>query len=340
MKTVNPIEIIGGGLAGLSLGLALSREEIPVTIHEAGVYPRHRVCGEFITGLGDETIRRLGLDALLADALSLREIAWFIDGRFARSQSLPMPAIAMSRHRLDARLAKACVEAGGMLHTHSRMSDAATPPGRIVATGRRPEKSNWLGLKIHARDFVLASDLEVHLGRQCYVGLSRLEDGRVNVCGLFRRQPLSAPGPTLLLRYLQAGGLHELAERLAGSDLDHESFCAVAAVGFDRRVTKTAGMVLGDACAMIPPFTGNGMAMAFQSAELALQPVLDYARRKTDWATACTRLRSAQRRRFGLRLASAQLVHPFLFRPSHQRWLSALNRRGMLPLNPLYGVLH
>lgn len=340
MKSVNPIAIIGGGLAGLSLGLALRREEVAVTIDEAGTYPRHRVCGEFITGLGDETIRRLGLDPLLADALSLHEITWFIGGRPARNQRLPLRAIAISRHRLDARLAKAFVGAGGVLHTHSRRLDPTLPPGRIVATGRRPGKSGWLGLKIHARAMVDMGDLEVHLGRQCYVGLARLEDGRTNVCGLFRRQSLSAPGSALVLHYLRAGGLHELADRLARTDLDEESFCAVAAVGFDRRVPDSAGMVLGDACAMIPPFTGNGMAMAFQSAELALQPVLDYARGRTDWASACSRLRSAQRRRFGLRLASAGLMHPFLFRPSLQRWLSALNRRGLLPLNPLYGILH
>ena len=52
-----PIEIIGGGLAGLSLGLALRRGGVPVTLHEAGEYPRHRVCGEFITGLDPATRR-------------------------------------------------------------------------------------------------------------------------------------------------------------------------------------------------------------------------------------------------------------------------------------------
>ena len=51
MKSLQPIEIVGGGLAGLSLGLALRQQDIPVTLFEAGSYPRHRVCGEFITGL-------------------------------------------------------------------------------------------------------------------------------------------------------------------------------------------------------------------------------------------------------------------------------------------------
>jgi len=49
------VEVVGGGLAGLSLGLALRRRGVPVTVWEAGHYPRHRVCGEFITGLDRAT---------------------------------------------------------------------------------------------------------------------------------------------------------------------------------------------------------------------------------------------------------------------------------------------
>ena len=37
------VTIIGGGLAGLTLGLALRQRDVPVTVCEAGTYPRHRV---------------------------------------------------------------------------------------------------------------------------------------------------------------------------------------------------------------------------------------------------------------------------------------------------------
>ena len=66
------IEIIGGGLAGFRWSGAATGG-MPVTIFEAGDYPRHRVCGEFISGLESATIDRLGLAPLLADALRHHE---------------------------------------------------------------------------------------------------------------------------------------------------------------------------------------------------------------------------------------------------------------------------
>ena len=342
MTAPNPIEIIGGGLAGLSLGLALRRARVPVTLFEAGTYPRHRVCGEFITGLGAETIARLGLAPFLGDALQHREVAWFLDDseRAARIQTLPSPALGLSRYALDARLASAFVAAGGELRTNTRVTDLAPCAGRVFASGRRRGRSPWLGLKIHAHNLPLERDLELHLGEHAYVGLSRIEGGAVNVCGLFRRRALCAKGENLLLGYLQAAGLAALAARLGAATLDADSFCAVAAVCFDRRVPPADRLCLGDACAMIPPFTGNGMAMAFQSAELALDPLLAYAHGAGAWDKVCRGLHTELRRHFRVRLASADALHPFLSEPPRQRVLRTLNRARLLPLRPLYAALH
>ena len=333
------IEIIGGGLAGLSLGLALRRSAVPVTLAEAGGYPRHRVCGEFITGLSRTTLARLGLAPFLHDALLHHEVAWFINGRLARRQRLPSPARAISRHRLDARLADAFVAAGGELHTHTR-GPAEEAAGRVFTTGRRRSSSSWLGLKIHACDLPLRCDLELHLGENAYVGLTRVEDGHVNICGLFRRREISTKGAELILAYLRAADLLPLAERLAGATFHADSFSAVAAVGFDRQVADRSRVALGDACAMTPPFTGNGMAMAFQGAEAALDPLLAYARGRIEWPETRGAIHQALERRFRVRLAAADLLHPFLLRPPRQRWTGRLARIGLLPLRPLYSLLH
>lgn len=341
------IEIIGGGLAGLSLGIALRQARVPVTIHEAGDYPRHRACGEFITGLAPATIDRLGLAPALTGALVHRHVEWFLPGQQSRTQRLPAPALGLSRHTLDTRLAERFEQLGGQLHRRARVVELSEQPGRVFALGRRrATSSRWLGLKVHARDLPLRQELELHLGAGGYVGLARIEDDQVNICGLFQRHALSAAGPELLVQYVRAIGLPELAARLGNADLEAESFCAVAALEFDRAVEPTSpsgspnAIRLGDAAAMIPPFTGNGMAMAFQSAEVALAPLVAYADGSADWAETCAVTQAGLRRRFRVRLASAGALHPWLIRRTTQRWLGFLGRARLLPLRALYTALH
>jgi flavin-dependent dehydrogenase len=338
---IHPIEIIGGGLSGLALGAALRRAGVPVTIFEAGDYPRHRVCGEFITGLDGKTMARLGLAPFLADATRHHRMAWCLQGAPMRIQTLPSPALGLSRHALDARLAEEFVRLGGELRTHTRVADDAAPPGRVFATGRRRGRPAWLGLKFHVRGLELAADLELHLGRSAYVGLAPVEDGVVNVCGLFHlRADVHGEHASLLLAHLRAAGLETLAGRLEDAEIDETSFTAVAGLRFDRSPPATDRLLLGDAFAMIPPFTGNGMAMAFQSAELALDPLLAYAREEAGWSATCRAVHTRLRRRFRLRLASANALHVFLFSPRRQRWLFALNRARLLPLRTFYHALH
>ncbi|MCE9610229.1 MAG: hypothetical protein K8R23_08465 [Chthoniobacter sp.] len=340
MIAPQPIEIIGGGLAGLSLGLALRRAGVPVSIIEAGKYPRHRVCGEFITGLSATTIARLGLTPFLSDAIRHHEVAWFQNETLLHIQTLPSPALGLSRHAIDARLAAAFVAAGGELRTGIRVSDFAPRPGRVLATGRARGDSSWIGLKVHVRGLVLSRGLELHLGDDAYVGLAAIETGEVNVCGLFRRRALAATGPALLTAYIAAAGLPVLAGRLSSAQPDPDSSCAVAALNFAVPTEMPGTIRLGDAHALIPPFTGNGMALAIQSAETSLDPLIAYARSETVWPDTCQTVTTALRHRFRIRLKAARLLHPFLLRTPHQRWLAALSRAQLLPFRPLYALLH
>lgn len=336
---MRPIEIVGGGLAGLALGLALRRAGVPVTLHEAGRYPRHRVCGEFISGLHPGVIGRLGLAPALAGALPHVDVAWSVGRGPARHQTLPRPALALSRHVLDTRLADQFVAAGGDLRTGSR-SETGPRIGRVIASGRpRADDPAWLGLKAHWSGLPLGRPLEMHVGEEGYVGLARVAEG-VNVCGLFRRRPLSGRGSALLVDYVRAAGLDPLADRLAAATCHEESFCAVAALEFGRRPVPAAGIHLGDAAATIPPFTGHGMAMAFEGADAALPPLLAYAEGRIDWAGAERIVATALRRRFRTRLAWAGLLHPFLLHPRRRRWFENLHRARLIPFRPLYAALH
>jgi len=195
MANAKPIVIIGGGLAGLALGIGLRRRGLPVTIWEAGHYPRHRVCGEFISGRGQATLERLGLKTLLLDAGAIpgRTAEFFSSKVAGRARALPEPALCLPRWLTDSLLAGRFRELGGELREAERWRDAAVPEGIVFASGRRLQAvvdgCRWFGLKAHALNVSTDADLEMHVSSGGYVGLCRQPGGVVNVCGLFRRKP-------------------------------------------------------------------------------------------------------------------------------------------------------
>ena len=336
MSAARRVEIIGGGLAGLSLGIALRRRDVPVTIREAGHYPRHRVCGEFITSLDETTRSVLGLDKPLRAARKAQSVVWHEPGRSSLRHQLPEPALCLSRYRLDADLARDFVALCGELKDGDR-SETNPCEGRILACGRRPlPDSPWMGLKQHFRGLALDDDLELHPGTNAYVGLTRVEDDRVNVCGLFSRH---GGGGTLAAKCRQAG-LHRLADRLEGAEPDEDSCCAVAALDYGPGNIRKNGIVLGDAGGLIPPFTGNGMTVAWQSAAVALPHVTAWAEGLTDWTTATSCIARDTQRRFRMRLAAGRSIHAWVLNPARRRCLHFLHRAGLLPFHPLYRLLH
>jgi flavin-dependent dehydrogenase len=336
VSALRPVEIVGGGLAGLALGLALRRLAVPVRLHERGSYPRHRVCGEFIRGLSSLTIAELELGPLLASARRQAQIAWFWRGEPLRVQRLAAPAFALSRHRLDAQLAEEFRRAGGELQVNSRVPPTAEE-GRVLATGRRTDPhSPWIGLKLHVRPLRLARGLEMHLGDAAYVGLCQLPDDTVNICGLFHRRDLARAPAELLGAYLEASGLVELAERVRSAAVVPGSVCSMAGLVFG---PEAADAAVGDALGMIPPFTGNGMAIALESARVATAPLAAWSRGDCDWPETVARLQRGLARRFHPRLAAAEAVHPFLLNPRPQRWVARAAQHHALPLGTLTRLL-
>jgi 2-polyprenyl-6-methoxyphenol hydroxylase-like FAD-dependent oxidoreductase len=333
------VTIAGGGLAGLSLAAGLRLRGIGVTVHEAGSYPRHRVCGEFISGVGSATLARLGISDAFSDALALRSVAWFREGRQIHEDVLPEPAMGISRHRLDERLKEKVVELGGVVVEHSRQV-RTNSAGAVWAAGRVPRRGPWIGLKAHFHGLTMETDLEMHLGAAGYAGLARVEEGRVNVCGLFRvDRSLAGKGSDLLDSYLRAGGNELLADRLLAAEMNADSFCAVAGFELGRQQAGRGLCAIGDAESMIPPFTGNGMSMAFQAAEFALDPLGHWSRGSASWDACVAEIRGGLRRRFRRRLAAAQALHPLLLRRGGRDVIESIAAAGLLPFRPLLSLV-
>lgn len=335
------ISIAGGGLAGLAAGIALRRRGVPVVIHEAGDLPRHRVCGEFIAGLDDATIDALALEPLLEDAPRHGDMLWHIGGREVGFSRLPRPAIGISRNALDARMADEFIRLGGELRLRSRADFERGAEGWLDATGRRPTRGGWAGMKVHLAGFETRAPLEFHLGRNAYVGASAVESGDVNVCGLFRPPIVGVgSGVARMLAHLHACGLAALAERMGNATEVPGSFCAVAGLGFASWPAARRGPAVGDSAGMIPPFTGDGMAIALQGGVAAATPLADYASGACSWREAAVRVAKVTCRKFALRLGAAALLHPFLTARAGQASLAMLHRAGLVPFRAMFGALH
>lgn len=334
------ITIVGGGLAGLSLGVALRSRGVPVALHEAGCYPRHRVCGEFISGVHEETLSVLGISDLFADAQVHRTLAWYYDERPVFTGPLPEPALGISRYALDDRLCRRFRQLGGHLNENSRQKPEPAE-GTVWCAGRVPVKASpWIGLKCHLENLPLATDLEMHLATNGYVGLSRIEHERVNLCGLFRlADTRTGRGLETLAHYLRAGGLGAFWEKIKAAEPVGDSFLGVAGFRLGWAPPRDGRLSLGDSVGMIPPFTGNGMSMAFESAAESVEPLLQWYRGHATWAATVQTVTVRLKTRFRLRMFAARAMHPFLTARRGQGFLAAVSRSGLLPFDLCFRVL-
>lgn len=315
--------IAGGGLAGLSLGIALRNRGIPVTVIEAGTYPRHRVCGEFLSGCGEDILRELGVfPACMAAGVRWAKTVRFASGfEVGPVRPLPRPAACLSRFQLDALLAAEFRRVGGALRTAERAPDTTGIEGWVRATGRRIAPTEgpwrWFGIKAHARGVSLDADLELHFAKNSYVGLCRLDDERVNICGLFRRHSANRDASSRSpLDWLRGPEGSPWQTRVTGAVFDPDSVCATG--GLDLRMlprTPPDSVVLGDTLAIIPPLTGNGMSLALESAQRATGPLAAFAGGSETWSRTCEIIRCDQHRAFRQRLAWAGVLQRLLFAP-------------------------
>jgi len=333
MSLRKPITIVGGGLAGLVLGIGLRQRDIPVTIWEAGRYPRHRVCGEFISGNGQAVLERLGLLARChqAGAIYARTVMFIRGSNRSPVRQLSTPALCLSRHTLDALLAEAFQQLGGELRVNSRWTAAAADEGLVHASGRRvqsAEKSaRWFGVKAHVarqHPLKLEADLEMHLSPDGYIGVNRIGGGEVNICGLFRVRGESRR-PESKQEWLRGENGSLLRERLSAAEFDPGSFCSVAGLQLKpQHASARAECCIGDSLTMTPPVTGNGMSMAFESAEFAIEPLAAYSEGRLDWAAARRHIARRCDEAFAKRLAWARKLQWMMIAPALQGRLGSM----------------
>lgn len=303
------IAVIGAGPAGSSAASALAATGWRVALIERKVLPHHKVCGEFLSPEAQTTLRALGLHQELA-ALAPRVLtgATLTSRRGAvLTMKLPGAAWGLSRYAMDAALADAAVARGAVLLAETTVTDVArdghgvtltlrdrlgTRPlcarAAIMAGGRmgtaklppaaptQPRAQLFVGIKSHFAGLTMPDRVELFLFEGGYVGINPVETGAANVCLLVRYAEFTHAGRTVEGMFAAIARQNSsFARRIKGAQLLRETRCTVAAVATNRPAAPWVEMAcLGDTATMIPPLSGDGMAMALRSAEICV-PLAD-----------------------------------------------------------------
>ena len=292
--------VAGGGLAGAAAAARLAMAGRRVLLLERTAGPHDKVCGEFLSHEAAAALAALGLPPARLGAVPIERVR-LVAGGIAAATGLPFAAWGLSRRRLDDWLLGQAARHGvtvrrgvtvrglaadgaGVRLTAGGAAWAAT--AALLATGKhdlrgwhRAEPSRLLGLKLHlrladAQKRALDGHVELALFAGGYAGLQPIGDGIANLCLVVSRRRFAALGRDW--RRLVAAVPH-LARRLAGASAVQAQPLAVAGMpyGFLHAAADQAPVYrLGDQAAVIPSFTGDGMAMALHSARIAADAIL------------------------------------------------------------------
>src|SRR5712692_3277910 len=98
--------VIGGGPAGTSAAITAARNGARVLLLERGRFPRHKVCGEFVSAESLDLLRDLLAPPhrqLISDAPRIAHSRIFADGATLSAEIAP-PAASITRFDLDSAL--------------------------------------------------------------------------------------------------------------------------------------------------------------------------------------------------------------------------------------------
>jgi flavin-dependent dehydrogenase len=296
--------VIGGGPAGSMLAVRLAAAGREVVLLEKERSAHHKVCGEFLSREAVEYLRQAGVDPLALGAATIRFMRHSVK-RSVVEAALPFTALSLSRLVLDEALLARATEMGCNVQRGAWVEKLTSREGNWIAELRDGKswraatvflasgkhdlrglerepgvQSDMVGFKLHWRlaleqTEALREFMDLFLFPGGYGGLSLVEADAANLCLVVRRKTLRKIGGwnQLLATLLNENQL--LAQRLQGATALWERPLAISPIPYGYLARKNDGLWrIGDQAAVIPSFTGDGMAMALHSASLAAQMFL------------------------------------------------------------------
>jgi len=303
---VSGIVIVGGGPAGAAAAIRLARGGLRPLVLEREAGPHDKICGEFVSTEARAHLAALGLDLAALGAAPITHVRVASGARQVQAR-LPFDALGLSRRRLDqalieqARAAGAEVAAGVAArsvgcHAVETAQGALAARAILLASGKHEVRGarraapgamrGAVGFKSHFRipesqRRELAGFVEIVLFDGGYAGLQLVEGGVANLCLLVSHARFAADGRSWPRLFDALLAEPHLARRLGDAQPLTPRPLTIADVPYGFVVSPCDAprgeYRLGDQAAVIPSFSGDGVAIALHSAQLAARAVLEGA---------------------------------------------------------------
>lgn len=285
------VAIIGAGPAGSTLAALLAARGVSVALYDRDAFPRDKLCGEFLSYDALPVLERLGvvdeIDGAGAPHIARCRV---VGAHRTYDFAFPHHARGVSRLFFDDLLLRTAVNRGAKRNdgvTVTRLEDLGA---RIVvgAWGRwgrfdqqlgrgfvRDRTHRNFGFKRHYRAASTDDTIRLYAFHRGYLGVNAVEGGVTNICGLVHASRLAGHKGRwdAFVETIRAEE-PRLEELYAQHAPAQDGYLSSEPVIFRARSAVEGGLfMIGDASGVIDPLTGNGMAMAVQSA-LLLAPIL------------------------------------------------------------------
>ena len=301
------LTVIGGGPAGASAAITAARKGARVLLLERGSFPRHKVCGEFVSAESLDLLRGfLGSRhaPLLTSAIRIPQARLFFDGNPLQTPIDP-PAASIARLDLDATLWELAGEYG--VETRQQITvheingtgpfEITTSSGEfssravINASGRwsnlgskpadtwKPQPK-WLGIKMYFAEASPKPSADLYFFDGGYCGVQPVafrdmhsEHGQVNACAMVRKDVAS----TLPQVFAQHPALSERAGRWRSLSNLVSTFPLFFR---DPQPVRDSILQVGDSAGFVDPFVGDGISLALRSGSLAAESLIPFFQRE------------------------------------------------------------
>jgi flavin-dependent dehydrogenase len=300
----NEVLIIGGGLAGLTAAIHLSKIGLQVTVIEKNEFPKHKVCGEYISNEVLPYLNWLDLNIADLNPTNITKLEFSAASGKTIKSTLPLGGFGISRFALDEYLYKKALE-NGCTVLQDNVENIVFENNQFIVTtanknilkseivigafGKRStidqklnrdfiqKKSYWLAVKAHYSGNFPNDVVGLHNFKGGYCGVSKVEKDMINICYLADYETFKRFKNIEEYQKSVVSQNPHLKVIFEKSKLLFEKPLTISQISFEKKqAVENHILMIGDTAGLIHPLCGNGMAMAIHSAKIVSELVEKY----------------------------------------------------------------